>query len=111
MLPIYYWVDIFAVSQQILNVVGAVSKHPDCQFSNVISAAQGTVLTLIPWAAPVSVSRVWCLFEVMRTLQQVRWAGIQRDRGLIIYPIYLTSTYPVHICNLTGQAALTHARP
>ena len=56
-LPIYYWVDIFAVSQQILNVTGAVSKHPDCQFSNVIEAAHGTVLTLIPWKEPVSVAR------------------------------------------------------
>ena len=54
---------------QVLNQVGAVSKHPDCQFTEVIAASRGTLLTLCPWQAPVSVSRVWCLFEVMRTLQ------------------------------------------
>lgn len=79
-LPMYYWVDIFAVSQQILNTVGAVSKHPDCQFSHVIAAAHGTVLTLIPWRAPISVSRVWCLFEIMRTFQNDKVMSFMPER-------------------------------
>lgn len=99
-LPIYYWVDIFAVSQQILNNVGAVSKHPDCQFSSVISAAQGTVLTLIPWAAPVSVSRVWCLFEVMRTLQQGKLLSLMPDRDFWEASLSIS---PDTIRNLVGM--------
>ncbi len=54
---------------QILNVVGVISKHPDCKFTEVIAVSRGTVLTLSPWQAPATVTRVWCLFEAMRTLQ------------------------------------------
>lgn len=69
------------ISFQVLNKVGAVGKHPDCQFGEVIAASRGTLLTLAPWQAPVAVSRVWCLFEVMKTLQAGTQLSLVPDRS------------------------------
>ena len=62
-LPVFYWIDIWAVSQ---HFKGTFTKHPDADFPSVITSGRGVLLTLAPWTAPVTVSRVWCLFEIMQ---------------------------------------------
>ncbi|KAG2447759.1 hypothetical protein HYH02_007217 [Chlamydomonas schloesseri] len=65
-LPIYYWIDIFAVSQ---HFTGDFHEHPDSDFPGVIRNCKSVLFIMHPWRAPVAPSRVWCLFEVLTAIQ------------------------------------------
>ncbi|KAG2430210.1 hypothetical protein HXX76_010309 [Chlamydomonas incerta] len=65
-LPIYYWIDIFAVSQ---HFTGDFHDHPDSDFPAVIRTCKSVLFTMHPWRAPVAPTRVWCLFEVLTAIQ------------------------------------------
>jgi len=61
--PNYYWIDIFNKNQHVVNSSGTILELARC-----IKELKHTVLILHPsdrWA----LSRVWCLFEVLNTLQ------------------------------------------
>ncbi|KAG2490840.1 hypothetical protein HYH03_010759 [Edaphochlamys debaryana] len=64
--PIYYWVDIIAVTQ---HFSGDFKDHPDSDFPGVIRASQSVLFTMHPWRSPVAPTRVWCLFEALTALQ------------------------------------------
>ncbi|KAG2487415.1 hypothetical protein HYH03_013983 [Edaphochlamys debaryana] len=81
--PVFYWVDIFAVTQ---HFVGDIKDHPDCDFPSVIKAARGGVLfSMAPWRNPLSVKRVWCLFEALTAL------SISREINLLTDPFDSTA--------------------
>ncbi|KAG2443137.1 hypothetical protein HYH02_009548 [Chlamydomonas schloesseri] len=81
--PVFYWVDIFAVTQ---HFVGDIKDHPDCDFPGVIRQAKGGVLfSMAPWRNPLSVRRVWCLFEALTAL------SISRDINLLTDPFDSTA--------------------
>eukprot|EP00198_Chlamydomonas_reinhardtii_P006092 XP_001695428.1 predicted protein [Chlamydomonas reinhardtii] len=65
-LPVYYWLDIFAVTQ---HFEGNFKDHPDADFRGVIRTAKSVLFTMIPWRAPVTPTRVWCLFEALAAIQ------------------------------------------
>ncbi|GLI61014.1 hypothetical protein VaNZ11_003277 [Volvox africanus] len=75
--PVYYWVDIFAVTQ---HFVGDFTEHPDADFKGVIESAKGGVLfSMAPWRNPLSVKRVWCLFEALTALSLNREINLMTD--------------------------------
>eukprot|EP00198_Chlamydomonas_reinhardtii_P006197 XP_001695533.1 predicted protein [Chlamydomonas reinhardtii] len=81
--PVFYWVDIFAVTQ---HFVGDIKDHPDCDFPGVIRQAKGGVLfSMAPWRNPLSVKRVWCLFEALTAL------SISREINLLTDPFDSTA--------------------
>ncbi|KXZ49441.1 hypothetical protein GPECTOR_21g667 [Gonium pectorale] len=81
--PVFYWVDIFAVTQ---HFTGDFKDHPDCDFPGVIRAAKGGVLfSMAPWRNPLSVKRVWCLFEALTAL------SISREINLLTDPFDSTA--------------------
>eukprot|EP00198_Chlamydomonas_reinhardtii_P006110 XP_001695446.1 predicted protein [Chlamydomonas reinhardtii] len=65
-LPIYYWIDVLAVSQ---HFTGDFHDHPDSDFPAVIRTCKSVLFTMHPWRAPVAPTRVWCLFEVLTAIQ------------------------------------------
>ncbi|PNH01754.1 Protein NLRC3 [Tetrabaena socialis] len=77
-IPVFYWIDIWAVSQ---HFKGDFTKHPDSDFPAVITAGRGVVLTMAPWASPVTVSRVWCLFEIMQVLKAGKLLEVFPERS------------------------------
>ncbi|GFR49942.1 hypothetical protein Agub_g12049 [Astrephomene gubernaculifera] len=75
--PVFYWVDIFAVTQ---HFSGDFKDHPDADFPGVIRAAKGGVLfSMAPWRNPLSVRRVWCLFEALTALSINREINLLTD--------------------------------
>ncbi|KAG2441571.1 hypothetical protein HXX76_003192 [Chlamydomonas incerta] len=64
--PIYYWVDILAVTQ---HFTGDFKDHPDSDFPGVIRASQAVLFTMHPWRSPIAPTRVWCLFEALTAVQ------------------------------------------
>ncbi|GLC41243.1 hypothetical protein PLESTF_000792700 [Pleodorina starrii] len=75
--PVYYWVDIFAVTQ---HFTGDFTEHPDADFKGVIESAKGGVLfSMAPWRNPLSVKRVWCLFEALTALSLSREINLLTD--------------------------------
>jgi hypothetical protein len=61
--PNYYWLDIFNKNQHVVN-----SSDTVVELANCIKSCNHTVLILHPvdrWA----LARVWCLFEVLQTIQ------------------------------------------
>jgi hypothetical protein len=64
--PIYYWIDIFAVSQ---NFCGNFNGHPDGNFSSVIKDCESLVFTMQPWEMPLAPRRAWCLFEAVTAIK------------------------------------------
>ncbi|KAG2497088.1 hypothetical protein HYH03_005082 [Edaphochlamys debaryana] len=64
--PIYYWVDILAVTQ---HFTGDFKDHPDSDFPGVIRASRSVLFTMHPWRSPVAPTRVWCLFEALTAVQ------------------------------------------
>lgn len=75
--PVYYWLDIFAVTQ---HFTGDFKDHPDSDFPEVIRSAPGGVLfTMAPWRNPMSVKRVWCLFEALTALSLGREINLLTD--------------------------------
>eukprot|EP00198_Chlamydomonas_reinhardtii_P006096 XP_001695432.1 predicted protein [Chlamydomonas reinhardtii] len=64
--PVYYWVDIFAVTQ---HFTGDFKDHPDSDFAGVIRSSKAVLFTMHPWRSPIAPTRVWCLFEALTAIQ------------------------------------------
>ncbi|KAG2430236.1 hypothetical protein HXX76_010334 [Chlamydomonas incerta] len=64
--PVYYWVDIFAVTQ---HFSGDFKDHPDSDFAGVIKSSKAVLFTMHPWRSPIAPTRVWCLFEALTAIQ------------------------------------------
>lgn len=58
----FYWLDIFCANQH--NLFGE-DEIP--VLWNVIRSAKSTVLVLHPWHQPITLSRAWCLYEILGT--------------------------------------------
>eukprot|EP00912_Choanoflagellata_sp_UC4_P000422 UC4_evm1s261 len=66
---IFVWVDILAVSQNKDTSHQKAAYAEDlANFETVIQTAKQTILAWSPWHKPVTFSRVWCLYEIMTTL-------------------------------------------
>lgn len=61
--PLFFWLDIFAVTQH-----AGPLQDAELRFDAVIACTRRTVLVLDPWDAPRPLTRVWCLFELMTTI-------------------------------------------
>jgi len=61
---VYFWIDIFAVNQHKVN---ASTELPAMHM--VIKQAEFLVLSWSPWDAPMTLNRVWCLWELLQALQ------------------------------------------
>lgn len=65
------WLDIFAISQH----AGAKQQHDLADLESVIAAAKQTVLHLDPKG--LVLTRIWCLFEIWKTVAIRKAAGIR----------------------------------
>eukprot|EP00854_Cymbomonas_tetramitiformis_P010046 gene10046-11888_t len=72
---VYYWIDLFAVSQHWGTQEQAAEQASDLkQLEEVIEGVSrpggggGTLVFCDPWRRPTPVTRVWCLFEMERTI-------------------------------------------
>ncbi|KXZ51891.1 hypothetical protein GPECTOR_11g325 [Gonium pectorale] len=72
--PVYYWVDILAVTQ---HFAGDFKDHPDSDFPGVIRASKAVLFTMYPWRSPIAPTRVWCLFEALTAVQSEAQHAIQ----------------------------------
>ncbi|KAG2427091.1 hypothetical protein HXX76_012602 [Chlamydomonas incerta] len=93
--PIFYWVDILAVSQ---HFTGDFKEHPDSDFPGVIRASRAVLFTMHPWRCPVAPTRVWCLFEALTAVQSpgvglevLMDRGASRDTGAATLTALATS--------------------
>lgn len=61
-----YWMDIFCLNQHSSEI-----GHPDFNqmLRNSMTQAGHTLFVCSPWNKPVSVTRAWCLYEVMESLK------------------------------------------
>ena len=61
-----YWMDIFCLNQHSSEI-----EHPDFNqmLRNSMTQAGHTLFVCSPWNKPVSVTRAWCLYEVMESLK------------------------------------------
>jgi hypothetical protein len=65
--PTYVWLDIFSVNQH------APEQPPewwDSTFRTAVGELGHTLLVLAPWDKPVALSRVWCLWEILCTIDE-----------------------------------------
>lgn len=62
----YYWMDIFCFNQH-SDEIG--NPHFDEMLRGAMSKAGHTLFVCYPWYKPVSVTRIWCLFEVLISLE------------------------------------------
>ncbi|KAG2424661.1 hypothetical protein HXX76_014385 [Chlamydomonas incerta] len=76
--PVYYWVDILAVTQ---HFSGDFKDHPDSDFPGVIKDSASVLFTMHPWRSPVAPTRVWCLFEALTALQSGVSLDVVLDMG------------------------------
>ena len=63
----FFWVDICTVNQ-----VEQTSFPPDyfyTTFSDGIRSIGKTLLVLLPWFSPIPLTRAWCLWEIIATIQ------------------------------------------
>ena len=61
----YVWLDVFAVNQH----QGEMSSEWwDKTFRAAVRELGHTLLVLTPWNKPVAISRVWCLWEILCTI-------------------------------------------
>lgn len=63
----YVWLDVFAVNQHQGDMP---PEWWDTTFRAAVGALGHTLLVLTPWDKPVAVSRVWCLWEILCTVDQ-----------------------------------------
>lgn len=63
----YVWLDVFAVNQHQPDMP---AEWWDTTFRAAVGALGHTLLVLTPWDKPVAVSRVWCLWEILCTVDQ-----------------------------------------
>ena len=63
--PHHFWIDIFAITQH----AGPAQEAELKSLGNVVVSCGCTVAVLEPWNSPQLVSRLWCLFELMKTMQ------------------------------------------
>ena len=80
-----WFLDVFAINQH----VPPWRENPPMSHGQVLKPAivncGRTVLVLHPWEKPKSFTRVWCLFEIMSTLEEgatldVALSGAERNR-------------------------------
>ncbi|KXZ41995.1 hypothetical protein GPECTOR_227g502 [Gonium pectorale] len=77
--PVYYWVDILAVTQ---HFAGDFKDHPDSDFPGVIRASKAVLFTMYPWRSPIAPTRVWCLFEAFTALDVLLDTGGSKDTSV-----------------------------
>lgn len=63
----YFWIDIFAINQHDEGIGADLAR-----MHTVIDKSQAVLLTLNPWNSPQTLTRVWCLWEVLKALQKGR---------------------------------------
>lgn len=63
----YVWLDVFAVNQHQGDMP---AEWWDTTFRTAVGALGHTLLVLTPWDKPVAISRVWCLWEILCTIDQ-----------------------------------------
>ena len=65
--PLHWWVDIFAITQHKVQ-----AQEVELQaLGHVVAGCRQTVAVLEPWHSPQLVNRLWCLFELMKTMQVI----------------------------------------
>eukprot|EP00854_Cymbomonas_tetramitiformis_P013093 gene13093-15462_t len=65
----FFYVDIFLINQHVPPWEEVPKRGPDEVLKPPIDQSKRTVLVLAPWHKPVSLSRVWCLYEIITTIQ------------------------------------------
>ena len=63
----FVWLDVFAVNQHQGEMP---SEWWDTTFRNAVGELANTLLVLTPWEKPVAITRVWCLWEILCTIDQ-----------------------------------------
>mmetsp|Transcript_34617 Transcript_34617/g.81671 ORF Transcript_34617/g.81671 Transcript_34617/m.81671 type:complete len:612 (+) Transcript_34617:397-2232(+) len=66
----YLWIDVFCLPQS--NVQAYVAR-----IGEIERRIGSVVMVLDPWNAPVCLTRVWCLYEVVHTVPSKREAGTE----------------------------------
>ena len=80
-----FFLDIFTVNQHMPPWHEDPPKSIDHVLKSTLCTSGRTVLVLSPWEKPTSFTRVWCLFEIMTTLQEgatldVALSAAERER-------------------------------
>ena len=65
-----FFLDIFAINQHVPPWKQDPPMSPEMVLKPAIVQSGRTVLVLQPWEKPLSFTRVWCLFEIMSTLEE-----------------------------------------
>ena len=94
----YYWLDIFAVNQHNL-----FSETELPQLCNAINASTAVVVVLYPWDQPVSLSRVWCLFEMMTAMNSEKTVTVLMPPSQhALFKVLLQTLASWGVCLRTG---------
>lgn len=75
-LGLLYWIDVFGANQHDLYAPTEIPALDRC-----VRAARGTVLIAMPWHSPIVLTRVWCLYELLRTEQFERPLELEIAEG------------------------------
>ena len=60
---VYFWLDVFAINQH--------RVHDPDQLAQVdvpIETSQSLLMVMAPWSRPTPLTRMWCLFEVLKAV-------------------------------------------
>ena len=60
----YYWIDIFSKNQHVVQ-----SEATMDELVRAVESSGEVMLAVHPWPAPLALSRVWCLFEILTAVQ------------------------------------------
>ena len=63
----FVWLDVFAVNQ---HAPEQPSEWWDTTFREAVGTLGHTLLVLTPWDEPLALRRVWCLWEILCTIEQ-----------------------------------------
>lgn len=64
---VYAWLDVFAVNQ---HAPEQPAEWWDSTFRLAVGELGHTLLVLTPWNSPLALTRVWCLWEILCTIEQ-----------------------------------------
>ena len=73
----YFWLDMFVVNQHEKSSIQGFEEWREVFKQPIISIGR-VLLVLTPWNDPIALTRGWCLFEIMTTLE-LKDHGVQFD--------------------------------
>src|SRR5262249_41056781 len=65
---VYVWIDVLCISQHVTYTV--TPRWLTTTLCEAIGAIGSSVLVLADWKKPVPFSRLWCIWEILATIQQ-----------------------------------------